>query len=69
MIRFAAIAGRAELWVDGTRLAVKDAASVGPLEAAVPPGGGVRTIAVLVEAAPGVVSGLVGGVTLEPRAR
>ncbi len=69
VIRFAAIAGRAELWVDGTRVAVKDAASVGPFEAAVPPGGGVRTIAVLVEAAPGVASGLVGGVTLEPRAR
>jgi len=69
LIRFAAIAGRAELWIDGTRLAVKDAAQTGPLEATMPAGGAVRTIVLMVEALPGVSSGIVGAVTLEPRAR
>jgi beta-galactosidase len=69
VIRFAAVAGKAELWIDGRRVAVKTGAASGPLEAAVPAGAGTRTIVLLVEAAPQAPSGILGPVTLEPRAR
>ncbi|MEX6893877.1 hypothetical protein AB2D01_32960, partial [Pseudomonas aeruginosa] len=61
--------GKAELWVDGRRLASKTGAEAGPLEAALPAGGGVRQIVLVVEAAADGVSGVVGPVSLEPRAR
>ncbi len=69
VLRFASIAGRAELWVDGQRIGMKDAASPGALTATVPAGGGVRRIALLVEAEAGASSGILGAVTLEPLAR
>jgi beta-galactosidase len=69
VIRFASIAGKAELWVDGQRLAVKERAEAGPLEALVPAGAGVRKIALLVEAVPEASSGILGPATLDPRAR
>ncbi len=68
-IRFGAIAGKAELWVDGRRLGSKTGVEPGPLEAALPAGGGVRQIVLVVEAAADGVSGVVGPVSLEPRAR
>ncbi|MFD1789791.1 beta-galactosidase GalA [Sphingomonas floccifaciens] len=64
-IRFAAVAGRAELWVDGVKLADKPTASTGPIAARIPAGTGARTVLLLVEAAAGVESGLVGRVGVE----
>lgn len=66
-LRFAGIAGRAELWVDGRRLADKADTATGALVATLPPDEGARRIALLVEAAPGVPSGIVGLVTLGTR--
>jgi beta-galactosidase len=68
-IRFASIAGKAELWVDGRRLASKAGAETGPLEAALPAGSGARQIVLVVEAAAEGVSGILGGVAMEPLAR
>lgn len=67
MLRFAAIGGRAELWVDGVQLATKADAAPGALAAALPPGAGPRTIVLLVEAAAGAASGLVGPVAVTSR--
>ena len=69
VLRFASIAGRAELWVDGQRIGVNDDASPGALTATLPAGGGVRRIALLIEAEAGAASGILGAVTLEPLAR
>jgi beta-galactosidase len=69
VIRFASIAGKAELWVDGQRVAVKADAAAGPLDGAVPAGAGVRTVVLIVEASAEQPSGILGPVTLEPRAR
>ncbi|MGH2173909.1 hypothetical protein ACQ1Z4_14450, partial [Enterococcus faecalis] len=63
-LRFAAIGGRAELWVDGQRLADKVDGAVGPLTAPVPAGAGARRIVLLIEADAGVESGILGPVTL-----
>ena len=63
-IAFAGIAGRAELWVDGCRLADKAAATTGPLDAALPPGTGERMVVLIVRPEPGQPSGIVGPVTL-----
>jgi beta-galactosidase len=63
-IVFAAIAGRAELWVDGRKLAGKTAAATAPIEAVLPPGGGERTLVLIVEPEAGRPSGLVGGVSI-----
>ncbi len=67
VLRFDAVQGRAELWVDGRKLADKADAAIGPLTAMLPPGEGRRRIALLVEAAAGAPSGIVGPVTLAPR--
>lgn len=61
-LRFEQIAGRAELWVDGAKLAEKRDPAPGPLEATLPPGADARRVALLVEAAPGRPSGLLGSV-------
>ncbi len=67
MIHFAAIDGKAELWVDGQRIAVKANSANGPLEGNVPAGAGPRTIVLLVEAAANATSGIVGPVRIAPR--
>jgi beta-galactosidase len=64
IIRFAAIGGRAELWVDGTRIGLKSDAAAGPLEGRLPPGMGPRRIALIVQAESGAPSGLLGRVTV-----
>ncbi|WP_294392257.1 beta-galactosidase GalA [uncultured Sphingomonas sp.] len=64
VIRFDAVAGRAELWVDGRKLADKASADPAPLFVALPPASGRRRIALLVEAAPGAPSGLLAPVTI-----
>jgi beta-galactosidase len=63
-IAFAGVAGRAELWVDGRRLADKPEAATGPIDAILPPGSGERGIVLIVETSAGAVSGIVAPVTL-----
>ncbi|WP_081974347.1 beta-galactosidase GalA [Sphingomonas taxi] len=63
-IAFAGVAGRAELWVDGRRLAAKTDAAVAPIEAKLPPGSGARAVVLIVQPEAGRPSGLVGGVTI-----
>lgn len=69
VIRFAAVAGKAELWIDGQRVGTKAEAAVAPFAGTVPAGAGTRTVVLIVEAAAGERSGILGPVTLEPRAR
>ncbi|USI72739.1 beta-galactosidase GalA [Sphingomonas morindae] len=64
-IAFARIGGRAELWVDGVRLASKTQDAPGPLTARLPAGAGPRHVALLVEARGGP-AGLLGPVTVTP---
>lgn len=64
VLRFARIGGRAELWVDGRKLASKADAAPGELVAALPASTGQRTIALLVEAPAGAPSGILGGVSI-----
>ncbi|MES2336889.1 MAG: beta-galactosidase GalA [Pseudomonadota bacterium] len=61
-IRFAAIAGRAELWIDGNRVGQKLQAETGPIDARLPAATGARTIVLLVEAPAGAPSGILGRV-------
>ena len=67
MLRFAEVTGRAELWIDGRKVAAKDAAAPAPFEGPLPAGTGERRVVLLVEAAPGAASGITGGVTLTGR--
>ena len=66
-LRFASVGGRAELWVDGKKLAEKTDAAPAPLEAAFPAGSGQRAVELIVQAPAGQPSGLLGKVTLTPR--
>lgn len=66
-IDFAAIGGRAELWIDGTLRGRKTDPAPGPLVAEVPPGAGPRAIALLVEAVAGAPSGILGPVAIKTR--
>lgn len=62
---FAGIAGRAELWVDGHRLATKASPAIGTLDAVLPTGAGERIVVLIVEPVVGFPSGLIGAVTLQ----
>lgn len=61
-LRFARVTGRAELWVDGARLAVKTERAEGSIHAALPSGGQERIVTVLIEADTGESVGFGGGV-------
>ncbi len=63
LLRFEKLGGRAELWVDGHLVAEKSAIGPEPLEATVPPGGGMRSVVLLVESATGAPSGLLSKVS------
>jgi len=65
-IRFASVAGRAQLWIDGVRVAVKDGAAPGPLVADLP-AGGPHDVVLIVDAEPGSPSGIAGRVTVTAR--
>jgi beta-galactosidase len=64
-IAFAAISGKAELWIDGARVATKATPAAGPLEASVPPGA--TEVALLVQSVPDTPSGITGSVRLIDR--
>lgn len=63
-IAFDALGGRAELWIDGVRVAVKDSVDTGPLRAAITPGADPHVITLLVNAPAGQVSGILGAVAI-----
>jgi len=66
---FRQIAGRAEVWADGVKLAEKTEPAPGPLSVELPQGPGSRTLNVLVQSLPGQASGLLDRVVVEPGAR
>lgn len=63
-ISFARIAGRAEVWIDGRKVAEKVAEAAGPLDAPLEPGKGERTIVLIVQPETGRPSGILGAVTV-----
>jgi len=64
MISFASIGGRAELWIDGVRIAMKGETPPGPLQAKLTPGKDARRVALIIEADPAAPSGLLGRVAV-----
>ncbi len=66
-LNFAGIAGRAQLFVDGKLVGEKTAEAAGPLAVDFPRGDGERTIVLMVSGSAGQPSGLVGGVTIQPK--
>ncbi|UIJ44306.1 DUF4982 domain-containing protein [Sphingomonas cannabina] len=67
VIRFERIGGRAELWVDGQKLADKADTAPAPLEANLPPGAKPRVVVLVIEASAGAESGILGSVDVLPR--
>ena len=67
VIRFERIGGRAELWVDGQKLADKADTAPAPLEANLPPGAKPRVVVLMIEAPAGVETGILGSVNMLPR--
>jgi len=67
MIAFDAVAGRAELWIDGTRMATREGTDTAPLSAPIGPGAGPRIVALLVYAPAGQPSGILGPVAITVR--
>ncbi|WP_229262189.1 beta-galactosidase GalA [Duganella guangzhouensis] len=65
-IRFAAIKGKAEIWLNGQLIGKKDSFAAGPLDVALPAGAGKRELNVLLEAEAGQGVGIEGNVTIEP---
>ncbi|HEX6706193.1 MAG TPA: beta-galactosidase GalA [Albitalea sp.] len=68
-LAFGAIAGKAEVWVDGVKLGEKTTPEPAPFEVLLPKGAARRELTVLVEAQPGQPSGVWGRVALERGAR
>jgi beta-galactosidase len=67
VIAFDAVGGRAELWIDGSRIAVKEGTDTAPLRAPIAPGAGPRIVALLVYAPAGQPSGILGPVAVTAR--
>jgi beta-galactosidase len=65
-IRFAAIKGKAEIWLNGQLIGKKDSYASEALDVTLPAGVGKRELNVLIEAEPGQGSGIEGHVTIEP---
>ena len=65
-IRFAAIKGKAEIWLNGQLIGKKDSYATQGLDVTLPAGVGKRELNVLIEAEPGQGSGIEGYVTIEP---
>lgn len=63
-LRFAAVVGRAEVWMDGKLAAEKHEQAPGPLSLAWPPGESPRTVVLLVRFVPGQTTGLADAVTI-----
>ncbi len=65
-IAFARVAGRADLWIDGLRVASKTSAAAGAIEAVIAAGAGERTVVLIVQTEAGQPSGILGPVSLRP---
>ncbi|WP_432787933.1 beta-galactosidase GalA [Novosphingobium rhizosphaerae] len=65
-LRFAGLAGAAEIWLDGTLLARKTDPAPAALAVTVPPGNKPRELVVLIQAETGRPAGLTGSVDLAP---
>jgi beta-galactosidase len=65
---FREIVGKAEVWVDGTKLGEKTTAEPGPLTLPLVKGPDWRTMTLLLESQPGQASGVIGQVIVEPGA-
>ncbi|MFD2783687.1 beta-galactosidase GalA [Novosphingobium pokkalii] len=65
-VAFASVAGKAQLWVDGTLVARKADAAPGPLAAALPPGEQEHVISLVLEAQAGEAVGLARSVWAWP---
>jgi beta-galactosidase len=65
-IRFAGIAGRAEIWLDGKLAGTKTDFADKPFEIALPAGEGARTLSLRLETQPDQPAGLSGLVKIEP---
>jgi beta-galactosidase len=63
-LRLAGVIGRAELWLDGVRVAVKTDPAEAPMTARVPAGGQERVVTILLEAGAGEAAGLSRGVAI-----
>jgi beta-galactosidase len=68
-LAFGAIAGKAEVWVDGVKLGEKTSAEPAPFSVLLPRGAAHRQVTVLVEAAAGQPSGVWGRVVVEQGSR
>ena len=68
-LSFRAIAGKAEVWVDGVKLGEKTGAAPAPFAVLLPQGAAQREVTVLIEAAAGQPSGVWGRVVVERGAR
>jgi beta-galactosidase len=66
LIRFGAIKGKAEIWLNGKLIGKKDSYAEAPLDVVLPAGAGKRELNVLIEAEAGQGSGIEGHVTIEP---
>ncbi|MEO8616583.1 MAG: beta-galactosidase GalA [Luteolibacter sp.] len=65
-IQFSEITGKADVWLDGKRVASKEAFEPGPLIVALPAGEGTRTLSLLIETKTGEPAGMDRIVTVEP---
>ncbi|MDA4835552.1 hypothetical protein NY536_29415, partial [Enterobacter hormaechei] len=59
-LTLSAIAGRAELWIDGKRVATKADARTAPIAAPIAAGPGERTVVLIVRSDAGAASGITG---------
>lgn len=57
-LRFGGVIGKAEIWLDGRKVAEKADYREAPMDIAVPPGNGEHIVTLLVECEPGVAGGL-----------
>jgi beta-galactosidase len=67
VIAFDAVGGRAELWIDGIRAAVKESLDTTPLSAPIAPGTGPRIVALLINAPASRPSGIRDPVAITTR--
>jgi beta-galactosidase len=65
VLMFSRIVGKAEVWIDGKKVAEKTMVDPGELSAPFPAGTGTRTVNLMIEAAAGTQAGLAGRVSVE----
>jgi beta-galactosidase len=61
-VHFKSVTGKAEVWIDGRRIAKRDAYGPGAVGADIPPGNGLRQLTLLIETEPGKPAGIDGSI-------